>query len=83
MTYDEWKSTEPSDPWLDEQEIAERELEDDMAKNPERYEDVPTRGDGTTSLSLGFEQSLLDAEKERAEPQGEPGWMPLKLRTDL
>ena len=43
----------------------------------------PTRGDGTTSLSLGFEQSLLDAEKERAEPQGEPGWMPLKLRTDL
>jgi len=43
----------------------------------------PTRGDGTTSLSLGFEQSLLDAERERAEPQGEPGWMPLKLRTDL
>ena len=43
----------------------------------------PTRGDGTTSLSLGFEQSLLDTEQERAEPQGEPGWMPLKLRTDL
>jgi len=26
----------------------------------------PTRGDGTTSISLGLEQSLLDAEQERS-----------------